>query len=193
MLFFFLAPQNTFLTGFKKFKTMLLDSSTGLPNSVMSHLFSVLCTGSQLRERRKKKKDSFQTRFTLLWLSEWFCPYLPLRSSSPLHSFSAALFFCRYLSVQNIILSQKIKWSALFLLPSSNNMEQTPRFYPSRILCQFLQIFLENLSPFKNFFFIPPALRCLCVSWCVWGVCVSASMCLLLVYLNFWRPNIYMC
>ena len=29
----------------------------------------------------------------------------------------------------------KVKWSALFLLPSANNMDQSPRFSSSRILC----------------------------------------------------------
>ena len=144
-MLFFLAPQNTFLTGFKKFKTMLLGSSTGLPDSTMSHLF-ILYTGSQL----KTWFISNLLHFTLI--SEWFCLYLPLRSSSPLHSFSAAPFFCRHPSVQNTILLDKVKWSALFLLPSANNTEQAPRFYPSRSFCQFLQIIPENSSLFDNFF-----------------------------------------
>ena len=33
-------PPKTILKGIKKFKTMLLGSSTGRPNSIMSHLFS---------------------------------------------------------------------------------------------------------------------------------------------------------
>ena len=57
-------------------------------------------------------------------------------------------------------------------------MEQTPRFHPSHLLCQFLQIFLENLSLFENFFFSPPALRCLCVSRCMCvRVCGCVSVC----------------
>ena len=36
---------------FKKFKTILLGSSTGLPNSIMSHLFSIPYTGSQLKKK----------------------------------------------------------------------------------------------------------------------------------------------
>ena len=125
-----------------------------------------------------------------------------LRKLNYVHKFCSTLFFTFTLLSSSILL-QTPECSEYHpfaqssgqrsLLSSYNNIEQTTRFYPSLILCQFLQIFLENLSPFKNFFFIPPALRCLCVSWCVWGVCVSASMCLLLVYLNFWRPNIYMC
>ena len=101
-------------------------------------------------------------------------PCLPLRSSSPLHSFSAAPFFCRHPGVQNTLLSHGVKWSALFLVPSSNNMEQAPRFYSSRILCQFLQIFLESLSLFKNVSFSPLALRCPCL--CA-GVCVYVCVC----------------
>ena len=61
----------------------------------------------------------------------------------------------RQLEFQNTLLSHKVKWSALFLLPSSNNMEQASRFYPSRILCQFLQIFPKNLSLFEFFFSVP--------------------------------------
>ena len=168
------------LTGFKKFNTMLLGSSTGLPNSVMSHVFSKPYTCSQLKKGLIWNSLHFALNFWMVlplptfqifFTSEWFCPYLPLRSSSPLHSFSAAPFFCRHPSVQKTILSHKVKWSALFLLPSSNNMEQASRFYPSRILCQFLQIFPENLSLFENFFFSPPALGYLCVSRCVF-VCV---------------------
>ena len=55
-MLFFLAPQSTFLTGFRKFKTMLLGSSTGLPNYIMSHLFSIHYTGSQLKKKKKKKR-----------------------------------------------------------------------------------------------------------------------------------------
>ncbi len=40
---------------------MLLGSSTGLPNSVMSHLFSILYTGSQL-----KKKEEIDFKFASL-------------------------------------------------------------------------------------------------------------------------------
>ena len=53
-------------------------------------------------------------------------------------------------------------------------MEQAPRVHPSRILCQFLQIFPENLSPFEIFFFSTTALRCLCVKG---DVCVSVCLC----------------
>ena len=77
---------------------------------------------------------------------EWSCPHLPLRASSP--SYSLAAPFSRHQSVQNTILSHKVKWSALFLIPSSNNMAPAPRFYQSLILCQFLRILIENLSLF---------------------------------------------
>ena len=42
---------NISLTGFKKFKTMLLGACTGLPNSIMLHLFSTPYTGSQLKKK----------------------------------------------------------------------------------------------------------------------------------------------
>ena len=45
----FLTPKT--LIGFKKYKTTLLGSSTGLPNSIMSHLFSILYTGYQLKKK----------------------------------------------------------------------------------------------------------------------------------------------
>ena len=80
-------------------------------------------------------------------------------------------------SVQNAFLSHNVKWSALFLLPSSNNMEQAPCFYLSRFLCHFLHIFPENLPLLKKLFLPPPpppALRCLCVSSCL-CLCVSVG------------------
>ena len=42
----------------KKFKTMLLGSSTGFQNSVMSHLFPVPCIGSLLKKRADYKLAS---------------------------------------------------------------------------------------------------------------------------------------
>ena len=127
-------------------------------------------------------------KLTSLWFKSvnGSAPIQPLRlwPLSPLHSFKVAPFFSRHLRMQHTFLLHKVKWSALFLLPSSNNMEQTPHFCLSRILCQFLQIFLENLSLSANFFFIPPALRCLCVSRCVFvcrfvGGWVCACVCCL--------------
>lgn len=44
--------------------------------------------------------------------------HLPLRLPSPLHFFSAALFFCRHLSAQNTILPHKVQWPALFSFSS---------------------------------------------------------------------------
>ena len=74
-------------------------------------------------------------------------------------------------------------------------MEQASRFYPSRILCQFLQIFLEKnkLPLFENFLFSPPCPEVpLCVKVCVCVlprvcacVCERVCMCLLFVYLNY--------
>ena len=174
------------------FRTLLFGSSTCLPNSAMSHLFSIPYTGSQL----KKKRIDFKLASLCYKSPKWFCPHLSVRPSSPLHSFSAPVFLYRHLSVQNTLLSHKVKWSALFLVPNSNNMGPTPRFYPSRILCQFLQIFLENLPLFENFFLSPPALRRLCVSRCVFvcrcvGVCACGGACV--CFLNFWCPHICMC
>ena len=83
--------------------------------------------------------------------------------------FSAAPFFCRHPSVQNILLSHKVRWSAVFLVPSASYMEPTPRFYPSRIHCQFFffQTFIENLS-FPKLFLQSHRSECLRV--CL-GVC----------------------
>ena len=143
---------------------MLLGSSTGLPNSVMSHLFHIPYTGSQLKKKRKR------TDFKLASLC-----FKSLNGSAPNYPQSFFIFIlllgCSVL-LQTPECSEyhpfaQVKWSVLFLLPSSNNIEQTPRFYPSRILCQFLQIFLENLFLFENVFFSAPALGCLCVSRCV--------------------------
>ena len=99
------------------------------------------------------------------YFSDLFHLYTPSRQLR----YSADTWVSRILSC----LPHKVKWSALFLLPSSNNMGQAPRVHPSRILSQFLQTFPENLSPFQIFFFSTPALRCLCVSR---GVCVCVSV-----------------
>ena len=82
------------------------------------------------------------------------------------------------------------------------NQLSTSKFYPSCILCQFLQTFPENLSLFINVFFSPPALRCVCQGMCMCacvrgcvrvcvcvcvctGRCTCRRRCLLFVYLNF--------
>ena len=90
---------------------------------------------------------------------------------------------------QNTIFSNKVQWSPHFLVPSSNYKEPAANFYLSHILCQFFQIFLENLSLFQLFYFSPTALRCLCVYQsahmyvceCLW------TRMRVLVYLNFCR------
>ena len=48
----------------------------------------------------------------------------------------AALLFYRHPSVQNIILLNKVLWSAIFLLPGSSYLEPTPCFCPPFYLCQ---------------------------------------------------------
>ena len=63
-----------------------------------------------------------------------------------------------------------IHWSALFLLPGSNYLAPTPCF------CQFFQTCLESLSLFKNLFFSPIALRCVCTYECM-CVCVCVCVC----------------
>ena len=117
-------------------------------SSKFSHVTPLLhiYTGSQLKQGLISNSLHFALNLRMALT-------LPLRPSSSLLSFSAAPFFCRHLSVQNTMLLHKVKWLVLFLLPSSNNMEQAPCLYPSCILCQFFQIFLENLSLFKKFFF----------------------------------------
>ena len=105
----------------------------------------------------------------------------------------AVYLWSTWRNIHNTILSHKVKWSALFLLPSSSNMTQSPRFYRSRILSQFLQIFLKNLSLFETFFLQSLCTEVpVCVSRFVFVcgcecVCKCASMCLQFVYLNFWR------
>ena len=101
-----------------------------------------------------------------------------LRPSSPWYS-SLAPFLYRHPSVQNIILSHKVNWSALFFVPSSNNMEPTPCFYLLHFLCQFLQIFVENLSLLENISSVPiPEGDCVCQGVCLrMCVCVCVHAC----------------
>ena len=83
---------------------------------------------------------------------------------------------------QNTIFSNKVQWSPHFLVPSSNYMEPTPCFYPSRIVCQcqFFQIFLESLSFPKCLLqsHCPevPVCQDVCVYVCM-CVCVCVSVC----------------
>ena len=62
----------------------------------------------------------------------------------------------------------------VFLSPGSSYLEPAPCFCPSCYLCQFFQIFLENLSLFKSLYFSPIALIYDSVCVCV---CVCVSMC----------------
>ena len=97
---------------------------------------------------------------------------------SPLHSFSTAPFFYRHHSVQKTILSHThtLTHSALSLTKLQQHGTNSPLLSVTHPL-QFLQIFLENLSISENFFFSPPALRCLYVSRCVF-VCGCVGVCL---------------
>ena len=209
-MLFFLVLQNTFLTGFKKFKTMLLGSSTGLPDSTMSHLF-ILYTGSQLKKGLILNSLHFALNFwmvlplptpqifftfTLLlskslngsaptYLSDLLHLYTPswqLRSSADTRVFRIPPFRTESSGQHSFSYQAPTTWNKL---PAS--------------ICQFLQIFLENLSLFENSFFSPLALRCLWVSRCLFvcgcvdvclSVCERACMYLLYVHLNFWRPNV---
>ena len=122
-MLFFLAPQNT-STGFKKFKTMLLGSSTGLPNSVMSHLFHIPYTGSQLKKKKEKGLTLNSLHFALnLWM---VLPLTTLSPSSFLYSFSAAPFFCRHPSVQNTILSHKSSGQCSFSYQAPTTLSKLP-------------------------------------------------------------------
>ena len=57
------------------------------------------------------------------------------------------------------LLTAYVFGSAFFLLPGSKYLEPTPCFCLSFWICQFLQIFLGNLSFFKILFFSHTALR----------------------------------
>ena len=72
----------TFLTGFKKFKTVLFGSSTGLPNSVTSHLFYITRTGSQFKKRIAVKLTHFPLNLLMV---------LPLPTPQTLFTFTLLL------------------------------------------------------------------------------------------------------
>ena len=75
-------------------------------------------------------------------------------------------------------------------------MEQTPRFYPSRILCHVLQIFLENFSLFEKLLQppcpeVPVCVKvCVCVRVCD---CVCASMHACVCCLCTWTCDVQIC
>ena len=108
-------------------KTTLLGSTTGLPNSIMSRLFSILYTGSQLKKGLISNSLHFALNFWMV---------LPLPTSqifftfTSLHGSSVLLQTPEFSEYPPFAQSQL---PALFLLPSSNKTEQAPRFYPSRI------------------------------------------------------------
>ena len=96
---------------------------------------------------------------------------------SPLHYFPAAPLFYRHPPVQNTILPHTVQWSAFFLLPGSSYLEPAPCLCPSFCICQFFQIFLENLSLFKTLFFSPIALIHNSVHVVCACVCVHVRTC----------------
>ena len=104
-----------------------------------------------------------------IYLSELLHLYTPsqqLCSSTDTRVFRIQSFRTTKSSGQHSILpNNKVQWSALFLLPGSSYLEPTPCFCPPFYLCQLFQIFLENLSLFKNIFFSPiaPINDCVCV------------------------------
>ena len=72
---------------------------------------------------------------------------------------------CGHPIFQNTILPNKVQ---NFLLPGSSYLEPAPCFCLSFYLCQFFQIFLENLSLLKNLLFTPITL----IYDCVLRLCV---------------------
>ena len=212
-MLFFLAPQNTFLTGYKKFKTMLLDSPTGLPNSIMSHLYSIPYTASHL----KKGLISNMLHFALnLWM------ILPLPTSRTFFTFTLLLGSSVLLQTPGcseclpFAQSQAVSALSLTKLPQhGTNSQLLSVTHPLSIPSNF------HWKPFSfhKLLLKYPCLEaplcvkvcvcvcmcvyvcacvCVCVCLCVW-VCVyvyvseCTCMCLLFVYLNFWRPTICMC
>ena len=87
--------------------------------------------------------------------------------SDPLHLYTPLQQLCssaNTLVLGNAIVLHKVQWSAVFLFLGSSCLEPTPCFIPSYHLCQFFQIFLENL--FSKPFFqscCPKVHVCVCV------------------------------
>ena len=137
---------------------MLLGSSTSLPNSIMSHLFSIPHTGSQLKKRIDFKVASLCFKSlngsAPTYFSDLLHHYTPSRQLSS--SADTRLF-----RIPSICTDSSGQRSFLYQAPATWN--QLTNWYPLHTLCQFIQIFLQNLSLLQNFFFSPTALRCLCV------------------------------
>ena len=194
-MLYFLAPQNTFLTGFKKFKTMLLSSSTGRPNLIMSHLFSIPYTGSQLN----KGLISNSLHFALnLWI------VLPLLTPHIFFTFTLLLGSSVLLQTPECSEYQPFAQNKVVSALSLTKLQQHGTSFPLLSVMH-----LSNL-PWKPFSFRKPFLQspypevlvcvkvCVCVHVCVFVcvcvcVCVCGCICLLFVYFNFWCPNVYIC
>ena len=180
-MLFFLVPQDT-LTSFKKFKTMLLGSSTSLLNSAMSHLFSILYTGSQLKKRIdfklaslcfKSLNGSACTYFSdLLHL---YTPSQQLRSSADTWVFRIPSFRTKSSGQYSFSYQAPITWNKL---PASIHHTSSVSSFRSS-----LKTFLFS----KTYSSVPlPWGACVCQSVCV---CECGCTCLLFI----WYRYICMC
>ena len=182
-MLFFLAPQNT-LTGFKKFKTMLHSSSTSLPNSTMSHLFSVPYTGSQLKKRLISNLIHFALNHWMvlpLLTSKTFTFTLLLGSSVLLQTPECSEYnlFARSQVVSALSLTKIQQHGTNSPLHSVIHPLSVPSNLPWKPF-SFWKLFLQSPCPE-----VPVCVRmCVCVYEC-------ACIWLLFVYLNF--LPIYVC
>ena len=175
---------------FKKFKTMLLSSSTSLPNSVMSHLFSIPYTGSQL-----KKKDWFQLASLcfkslngsapayLSGLLHLYSPSRQLHSSADTQVFRITSFHTKSSDQRSFSYQVPTTWNKL---PASIHHACSVSSFKSS---------LKTFLFWKTFSSAPlPWDACMCQDVCG-CVCLSESVCmsLLSVYLKFWHPDISTC
>ena len=178
-MLFFSAPQNT-LTGFKKFKTMLLSSSTSLPNPIMSLLFSILYTGSQL----KKGSILNLLHFALnLWL------VLPLPTSRTFFIFRLLLGRSIPLQTSECSIYHPFAHSQVVSALSLTKLQQHGEKKNPPLSITHLPPVPSNL-PWKPFSFRKLFLQSPCpeVPLCV-KVCVCVLVCVC-VCVNFWHPNI---
>ena len=178
----------TFLTGFKKFKTVLLGSSTGLPNSIMSHLFSILYTGSQLKKKRIDLKLASLCFKSLngsapTYLSDLLHLYTPSRqlsSSADTRVFKIASFCTESSDCPSFSYQALTTWNKL---PASIRHASSVSSFKSSLKTV---LFSKTFSsvPFPEVLVCVKVCVCACV--CVFVcVCECGCICLLFVYLNF--------
>ena len=117
-----------FFLNSKRYRTMLQISFSEQQGPPTSLLCFILFTGYLLSRGSNTNCLCFKI----------ISHQAPIRTSSSLHSFPAALVFYRHPSVQNTILLNKVLWSALFFLPGSSYLEPTPCFCPpsTSVLCR---------------------------------------------------------